>query len=101
VFCFRSSGSRNGKEPQDPCKKRQGEKPGTYESGSLGCAHHETVGRCGLFVSGEQLCFGDLVIRGMFWIVQREFILQSPGEDRNGQPDEDKAESTEARTICV
>jgi hypothetical protein len=102
VLCFRSSGSRNGKEPQDPYKKRPGEKPATYGIGrSLGGAHHQTVGRCGSFVSGEQLCFGDLVISGMSWIVQREFVLQSPGEDRNGQPNEDKAEPTETRTICV
>ena len=72
----RLGGSRNGKEPQDPYKKRQGGKAAMYDIGrSLGGAHHETVGRCGLFVSGEQLCFGDVVISGMFWIVQREFIL--------------------------
>jgi hypothetical protein len=37
----------------------------------------------------------------MFWIVQRELILQAPGEHRNRQPNKNEGESTKARAKCV
>ena len=41
------------------------------------------------------------MISRMLWIVQRELILQSPGENTDCQPNKDKAESTKTRTECV
>jgi hypothetical protein len=96
------SGSRNGEELKKPYKKRQGEKPATYDIiPSLLVTDKETFRRRGLLISREELCFWELVKCGMFWIIQRNLILEAPGEDRNRQANENETESTEARTNCV
>jgi hypothetical protein len=83
-------------------KTRQGEKPATYDIiPSLLVTDNETFRRRGLLISREELCFWELVKRGMFWIIQRNLILEAPGEDRNRQANENETESTEARTNCV
>lgn len=99
---FRLSGSRNAEELKKPYKKRQGEKPATYNIiPSLLVTDKEAFRRRGLLISREELCFWELVICGMFWIIQRNLILQAPGKDRNRQANENETESTKARTNCV
>jgi hypothetical protein len=96
------SGSRNGEELKKPYKKRQCEKPATYDLiPSLLVIDKETFHRRGLLISREELCFWELVKCGMFWIIQRNLILEAPDEDRNRQANENETESTEARTNCV
>jgi hypothetical protein len=68
---------------------------------SLLVTEKETFGRRGLLIFRKEFCFWELVICGMFWKIQRNLILEAPGEDRNRQANENEAESTKARTNCV
>ena len=53
-------------------------------------AYQGSFQRSCLLIAGKQLCRRNLMGDGLRRIVKREFVLESPGEDAQRQPHEDK-----------